>query len=333
MGTPSKIASKTRPLASLVLLSLILGAAPRPLHAQPSASDRTVAESLFIEARKLMNEQKYAEACAKFEASQKLDPAGGTLLNLAVCHEKEGKIATAWGEFRQSLSLAKREQREDREKLASERIAALEPRLPRLRIDVPPEARVPGLIVRVNKTPLVEAVWGTAIPADPGDGLIEAEAPGYLPWSTRIKLAEKQSESTTIPRLNAAPPAASSGARQAPPRPDSLRTTTSYVLLGVGALGLGLGTYFGLQTISRKGQSDDNCPQGRCTQRGVDLMEDARSSARLSNLGLGLGLVAAGAGAYLLFSAPSAPEAPSPAVSLSILPLPRGGAASLGGSF
>lgn len=312
-----------------------------PSWAQSGAGDRAVAESLFIEARQLMDENKIHEACAKFEASQKLDPALGTLLNLAVCHEREGRIATAWSEFREALTLAKREQREDREALAAERIKALEERLPKLTVEVPAESKIKGLSVRVNGTQLVEAVWGTPIPVNPGVSDLAAEAPGYLPWSSKVNVAEGKTETIKIPLLKEAPveaPPPPSQPPQPPPAPlppskDSLHTTTSYVLLGVGALGVGVGGYFGLRAFSKKSDSDTNCPQNRCTQLGVNLNNEAKSSARIANLGIGLGLVALGAGAYLLFSGSSAPEPSTASLSFSIAPLPRGGAASLGGSF
>jgi tetratricopeptide (TPR) repeat protein len=83
-------------------------------YAQQSGSDTAIAQSLFDEGRKLMNEKRFVEACPRLERSYKLDPAAGTLLNLAVCHEGLGKTATAWNEFRESVAMAKRENRKDR---------------------------------------------------------------------------------------------------------------------------------------------------------------------------------------------------------------------------
>ena len=319
-------------------------AAPPPAAAPaaPSSNDRAVAESLFIDGRRLMSEQKFAEACPKFEESYRLDPAGGTLLNLAVCHEGEGKLATAWSEFRQSLTLARREQRAEREKLATERIAALEPRLPRLTVVVPEPSRLAGLIVRVNRSPLGSAAWGSALPVDPGEALIEAEAPGKKPWSMKLRVAETRNTTATIPILEAAAAAPAGPGPAAPatapvaPRPAAVDTSgrdaTTYALLGAGVLGLGLGTFFGIRALSKKSSSDDECPDNRCTRRGVDLNDQARTSARVSNVALGVGVLAAGAGVYLLLTRPSPSD--GTAVSLSLAPLPRGGgAASLGGSF
>ena len=64
-------------------------------RADVSATDKSAAQTLFDEGRRLMDQEKYAEACARFADSQRLDPGGGTLLNLASCHEKLGKTATA----------------------------------------------------------------------------------------------------------------------------------------------------------------------------------------------------------------------------------------------
>src|SRR5256885_1547996 len=101
-----------------------------------------MAQALFDEARELLAAGKYPEACRKFAESQRLDPGGGPVLNLALCHEKEGKIATAWADFREALGAARRDRRAERENLAREHLETLEPRLPRLTVRVASDARV-----------------------------------------------------------------------------------------------------------------------------------------------------------------------------------------------
>ncbi|MEJ7735736.1 MAG: hypothetical protein WKG00_41925, partial [Polyangiaceae bacterium] len=70
---------------ALVLMSLSSAA---------RADDRASAQALFDAGKLLVADGKYAEACPKFEASFTLDRTLGTLLNLADCHEKVGKVAT-----------------------------------------------------------------------------------------------------------------------------------------------------------------------------------------------------------------------------------------------
>ena len=115
-----------------------------------------------------MQKKEYARACEKLKASHDLDPtATGTLLNLALCHERIGKPATAWAEFRQ-VAAESAGRREDRVKLAREHEGKLLPILSRVRIFVRPDTRVEGLSLRLDKgPPIAEASWGTELPSTP----------------------------------------------------------------------------------------------------------------------------------------------------------------------
>jgi hypothetical protein len=276
-----------------------------------SASDKALAQSLFDDGKKLMNEGKYAEACPKLAESQKLDPGGGTLLNLAVCHEKEGRIATAWAEFNDALSQAKKDGRAEREAFAREHIAAIEPKLSKLEINVvPATASVPGLTVKMDGGAIGKAAWGHGLPVDPGKHTLEATAPGKKPWNGEVEIgAEADKKSIEVPALEDAP---------AETKPTTTTTTVDtggsnqktigYIVGGAGIVALGVGAVFGISAFSKWSQRNDNCPNDVCNAKAKELGDDARTAANIANVGVGVGLVAIGVGAYLIFTAPSAPE-------------------------
>src|SRR5256885_15012907 len=109
----------------LALLSL---AAP----AAAQSRDAATAEALFRQGRQAIENKNYQEACAKFSESQKLDPAAGTLMNLATCEEKVGKLASAWQHWKEALDALPL--KDDRVGFARSRVEELEKKLRRLQV-------------------------------------------------------------------------------------------------------------------------------------------------------------------------------------------------------
>src|SRR5687768_14977862 len=168
--------------AALVTIATI----PAVAHAQSATAE---AETLFRQGQELLSKGKFAEACAAFDASQKLEPTIATLLNQASCREKNGQLATAWGLFidaeRQTRSATDATNRQFHQ-VAANYAAKLEPRLSTLTINVPVENRVGGLEVLRNNEPVDPGAWNKPLPVDGGTYVVTARAPGNTDWSSSI---------------------------------------------------------------------------------------------------------------------------------------------------
>ena len=241
-----------------------------PSRALAQAEDQAGARALFTEGKRLMKAGKYAEACPKLEAAQKLYSSAGILLNLGDCYEKIGRTASAWTRFGEAVSVATRSNRSDDADEARRRQEALEPALVRLAVRV--SAPVPGLAVTRDGVALDEAVWGTSLPVDPGDHLVRAEAPGYEPWTTSVSITKRGDTITVkVPKLNATavvekPP------ERLPVEPDKPAPQSSGsghgvalgLVIGGGIVGLaggGLMLYERRQSMVAKNDPDYNAAQ------------------------------------------------------------------------
>lgn len=292
-----------------LLLFVVLLAGPA------MAGDKALAEALFMDGKRLLDEKKYAEACVKFEASQRQDPSPGTLLNLGRCNEAQGKTASAWASYTEAATLARNMSRPEQEVAAKEKVAALEPKLSKLSID-PPAVAVDGLTVKRGDVTMGADSLGIAVPVDPGEYEIEASAPGYETWKGSVKVApDGATASIRIPDLKklagAAPSAgvgpSAAGATQAEAeagtRKGGSNTTLGWVVVGVGGAVLVTGAIFGLLAQQQAKNAEDDptlCPDKLCSPAGRDEIDGAETKALISTIGVGAGVVAIGVGVYLV---------------------------------
>jgi serine/threonine-protein kinase len=281
-----------------------------PAHADDA--DVAAAEALFQDGRALLEAGRASEACPKLAESQRLDPATGTLIALAACHELEGKLATAWAEFTEASGRAQRESRSDRYELASQRAEQLRPRLSWLSLEIPPSYRsVERLEIRRAGRSLGRDTWSVPVPVDGGEFAIEVAAPGYKPWRSSVVVApEGDRKVVRLPELEPelkpalAPPRAVGPLRQEPkpvaPPPDITRWGT-YEWVGIGSaaagvLTLGAGAYFLSEALSNNKRSNEYCTGNACDPDGISLRNEALRDGRWAT-GFAIGggsLVAAG---------------------------------------
>ncbi|MBK7582963.1 MAG: PEGA domain-containing protein [Myxococcales bacterium] len=336
---------------SLCTATLLLSLSSIAL-AQESASDKAAADALFDDAKKLMAAEKWDEACPKLAESLKLSQRLGTLLNLANCHAEQGKTASAWAEFNEAAAIAKRDKSKQREKFARTHVQQLEKRLARVSFKLP--NGLEGATLEIDGTAVGTSALGTALPIDPGTHEVKVSAPGKKTWTKQLHIeGEARTTTVEVPALEAEEAAPAAAAEKAPTserapteKPAQKASpgggsTLGWVALGVGVVGVGVGSYFGLKTFSKKNESKDQCGEAigqsdpnRCTPQGVDLRDDAKSAATFSTIGFAVGAVGVGAGVVLLLSSGgSAPEKSARRTQFVPMVGPRGGGLGVSGAF
>lgn len=298
--------------------------------AAPASAQNAEAETLFREGSRMMDTGRLVEACAAFEASNRIEPRAGTLLRLGDCHEARGQLASAWSAYNDAKARATDPRKK---KLATGRVNAIEPRLSQITIVVKEPRRIEGLVISRNGVAVDPALWNRAVPVDGGKSLIEGRAPGHEPWSKTVEVPiEKGTVRVEVPSLVVRPVAEPERPTAAPPprgltgrRKAAIGFATVGVLVGAGAGVLG---YQSQQLVT---DAATMCPTTTCPRSAEanDLIERARQRALFANLGYGVaGAAIVGGGVLWLTGART--EA---AVTLRPMLTSGGAGVSLRGSF
>jgi hypothetical protein len=282
-----------RHLLLLPLAALAVGAAllvPRVAAAQ----DVAAAEALFREGRALLEQGDYANACPKLAESNRLDPSSGTALNLALCHQKQGKTATAWAEYLVAARLARQQQKQDRADEATAKAADLEKQLSHLTIVV--TSPVPNLEVKRDDVKIEASALGTSLPTDPGKHVITASAPGYKTATLEVTVgAAHDAQTATVPPLEAGANAASGGPTRA-----SGASPLPWIVGGAGVAALAVGGVFGGLALKTYGDAKDACPsRTACSSDALSTRSRADTFANVANVSIGVGVVGVGVAAAL----------------------------------
>lgn len=266
--------------------------------------DPATAEALFQAGRDAMKAGRIDEACEKFAASMEEDPSPGTLLNLGQCHEKQGKLATAWAEYKEARSLAKQRGETERVDVAEKLARDVEPRVAKLTIVAP---ELPGLEVSRNGKAVSRPSWGVAIPVDAGTYEIEAHAPQHAPWSEQIAIRDGERKTVTVPALApmSGPAPEPAGPSPMPNGPDRAGGPSALLISGivVGIVGVGGLVAGGVLTglaASEKSEADEACPNLACSNEGFDMIESARGKAHGATASFIIGGVLAAVGITLI---------------------------------
>jgi serine/threonine-protein kinase len=164
------------------------------------------------------------------------------------------------------------------------------------------------------------AKLGDPVRVDPGEHVVQVTAPGAKPAQSRITIAEGQRVEVPVklvaedlheapaatPAPAASPPPAAPEAEPAPaPSGPFPWRTVGLVAAGVGVVGIGVGTYFGIDAISKNNTSNQTgCNGNLCTAGAYATRQDAKSSATVSTIAFAAGGALAAAGITLWLMGP-----------------------------
>jgi hypothetical protein len=332
--------SRTLALWGAIALAGLVGGSAGTAAAQA----RVAAEAVFRAGREASARGDHATACEKYRESYRIEKALGTLLNIAVCEEALGQLASAWQHYQEVLHALP--PGDERLTMTRERLAALDPRLPRLTVQLAPAAPA-DTRVTVGTVELSSGSFGVPLPWDPGHYELNAQAEAHAARSYGIDLAEGDRRSvvvepgaaTTTATTTAAVPVPAPIAQQAqpqpvapPPPPPVVEAPASaapsappvaqqdgapraaaagddqrafgYAALVLGGLSLTTSAITFAMALDRKTIVDRECPGGRCNDEGFEAKQEGTTFVTVGAVSLGMGVLSTAAGIYLLWTAP-----------------------------
>jgi hypothetical protein len=285
---------------------------------------------------------KYDEAIVHFRKAYGLIGSWKVLGNLGLCAlklERDGEAIEAYEKYlaegRAEIEPAERSQVERDLKTLKAQVVKVHFQFgaaPTRLVDERPNAR--GATVR-NDYP----ASGTSLDLGlhPGHHVIVARfAQGDARWEADLAPGASVSHVFEAPSGSAPARVEETAAAGASATSDgSGKRTAAYAAGAVGVVGIGVGAFFGLRAISKRGEAEDQCSQGRCSAQAYTLNDDAKGAANVSNVTFGLGVVAIGVGTFLLLTSPSKSSADGRASRIALTPDARPGHAgfAIGGRW
>lgn len=322
----SKSQSRRRAICLVGMAVVIFGPRLRDVSAdEPDAKTR--AQTLFLEGRKAIDENKWDEGCPKVRESLALFPVANSLFSLAQCEERDGLVASALSHWQRGVALVD-DPKDPRTTVGNERIEALEPRVPRIRVIVPPESV--GATVLLDGTEQTAATLATPLRVDPGKHVFIVRMKGRQDNRKEIDVAEKE-RTEFVAALGAVegvgPVPTASGSTPPPPPSIHPRKVAGVVVAGIGVASLlvSAGTAY---KVDQLGDELAKCPARPCAQ-----LSTYQTFYVANAISFGVGVAGVGAGLLLLLTAPKDAESTKPSAIVVPLVGPNSSGIGLSGRF
>jgi hypothetical protein len=294
-----------RRLALLAVVIHAWGIAWVPIPAMAAnPPDAASASKHFERGVALVDDEDWPGALVEFERAYAIDPNYRVLFDIAQCRYQLHDYVAALQAFQRYLSEGQDAVPADRKSKVEGDIAILKGRVASLRVS----SAISGAEVSIDDavvgtTPLVAPVLVSA-----GLHRIVLRLAGGATVSRDVALAGEENAEVVLDPV--APPTAPSRVDSAfisVPAAGGRRAEASllpgWIAFGAGAVGLGVGAYFGVEAIDGKRQLDTQCDGKSCPPSAQSLLIRSQRDALISTVGLAAGAVfAAGGAAYVVIA-------------------------------
>ncbi len=282
-------------LLALPALTVTLGARPATAQDQRELSK---ARAQFQRAVELEQAGNYSTALEQFRDVGQVRMTPQVRFHIASCEEQLGRLVTALGGYQLAFADADSVGEDFKAEVAAA-VTRLEASIPKLMIVRGTGAEAAE--IQLDGVALGASSVGVPVPLDPGPHSISAKAPGALPFSQTVTIAENEQKSVDValspepaevrPSLSAAAPVDKTNPRLIP-----------YVIGGVGIASLiGAGVLFGLRQ-STLSDLEDQCGPNHdaCPSSAAGEYSNLKLYNVTSQIALGVGLVGVGTAVTML---------------------------------
>jgi hypothetical protein len=290
-------------------------AQPPPTGAGQPDEDRRTA--LYREGFDAASAGRWAEAKERFAAALAIRASPKVFFSLAQAEEQLGQLAVASHDYARAVDGARAAGETDVMSAAERALAALDPRVPRVRI----VTGANGATATLDGQPIAV---GALVLVDPGGHQVVMSAPGMRDARAMVAISEKQRLDVPMhldavagePGAAAGPPAnptsgpravSSDTAATSAHRGISPWSVVGLAVAGAGVVSLGIGSYFGLHAKDQYDQSNHSgCSGDNCTKPAASIRSDAISAGNAATALFVVGGVLLAGGVVLWLVSPSA---------------------------
>jgi hypothetical protein len=306
-------------LVSAPVLAQGKGKAPAAAKPLSEKQKKDAAKKAYKDAEAKFKAGDYAGALPEYRQADALVPASQPKYKIAVCLDKQGKIADAIAAYQAFFdSHPDGEKMHDQIDAGNGRLAALKKTPGKIHINVDPPDVLTKAVVKItvdDKVPENAPEKATFV-VPPGHHILVATAEGYQPAKIEFDLKFLEVAEITIPFRQAAgaPPVAVVAPPVAPPPappPEPRSKVPAYVTLGLAGAGVVVGTIFGISALSAK-STFDKTPT-------TDNADTVDRNALISDMSFAIALTFGVTGTVLLLSKGDEAKSASTTTSPSLL--------------